>query len=203
MREKHNFDWDSKSYINGDNGKDSTPNAAFTGEGNGAKKRRVAITSDVNIKGIDQWFNKIETLTDSDGCEDCVDYDFAKRYLRLPIQIDESEDSKNASKGIGGSVFLREYIETKVSLRGKLVDLRFYLIKDLPRNLLLSFDTLEAFDGVMYFRQGKCVLNDLGVELRLKNITSKNQLFQLCALSCLQQCSLPSQPSHLFQISLL
>ena len=126
-----------------------------------------------------------------------MDYDFAKRYLRLPIQIDESEDSKNASKGIGGSVFLREYIETKVSLRGKLVDLRFYLIKDLPRNLLLSFDTLEAFDGVMYFRQGKCVLNDLGVELRLKNITSKNQPFStMCTfMPPAMQPSLPTLPS--------
>ena len=61
-------------FVNDDDAKDSTTNAAFTGEGKGAKKRRVAITFDVNIKGIDQWLNKIESLTDSDDCEGCVDY---------------------------------------------------------------------------------------------------------------------------------
>ena len=72
-------------YTKNDNAQLSTDdNAAFVGaEQRKGKLRRIAVTTDINIVGTGEWFNKVETLSDSDGCEDAIDFGFVKRSLEI------------------------------------------------------------------------------------------------------------------------
>jgi len=106
--------------------------------------RGVAVTNDVNIQGKNRWFNGIDLLTDSDGCENLIDHDFAKYDLRIPVQEDTSPLASIESQGIGGTAKFREFIETKVNFKGKQKLLRFYLLKNLPRRLLIGWPTLRS-----------------------------------------------------------
>ena len=83
LKERFDIDWVSYSDRNGgqpsgvfdfsdkDNDTDQDISAAAW------RKRCVAVTNDVNIKGKDRWFNGVDLLTDSDGCENLVDSEFA------------------------------------------------------------------------------------------------------------------------------
>ena len=46
-----------------------------------SREHCVAITNDISLKGQTNWFNGLDVLTDSDGCENKVDRDFAKYEL--------------------------------------------------------------------------------------------------------------------------
>ena len=41
------------------------------------------MTTDVNIVGTGEWFNKVETLSGSDGCEGAIDYGFANSFFEI------------------------------------------------------------------------------------------------------------------------
>ena len=73
----------------------------------GMRQRCVAVTKDIALKGQSHWFNGLDVLTDTDGCENLVDRDFAKFELRLPIQTDVSHQANVKSQGVGGSIQMR------------------------------------------------------------------------------------------------
>ena len=70
------------------------------------RRRRVAVTNDINIQGKDRWFNVNDFLTDSDGCANRINYDFAKYELRVPIKQDTSPQADIESQGVGGTARL-------------------------------------------------------------------------------------------------
>ena len=82
------------------------------------RKRCVAITNDINIKGQDRWYNGMDFLTDTDGCENLIDQDFSKQELRVPVQTDASPQASIESQGVGGSARFTEYVETKCNFKG-------------------------------------------------------------------------------------
>ena len=103
-----------------------------------AQKRRkgkvsqVAVTTDIKYRrywwmvqqsrDFDEWFRWMW------GCNW---FWFCKEiFLKLSVQNDNSNSTE--SHGVGGSVALREYIEIKVSLRGKRPQLRFIWSKTSP-----------------------------------------------------------------------
>jgi len=59
------------------------------------------------------WFNGINLLTDTDGCKNLIDHDFAKFELCIPVQEDTSPQSRLQSQGVGGTVQFTEFIETR------------------------------------------------------------------------------------------
>ena len=70
------------------------------------RRRRVAVTNDINIQGKDRWFNVNNFLTDSDGCANRINYEFAKYELRVPIKLDTSPQADIESQGVGGTARL-------------------------------------------------------------------------------------------------
>ena len=76
------------------------------------------------------WFNGIDLLTDTDGCENLIDHDFAKFELRIPVQEDTSPQSQLQSQGVGGTAQFTEFIETKMNFKGVIKTVRLYLVKN-------------------------------------------------------------------------
>ena len=94
----------------------------------------VAITKDINVKGMDRWYNGEESLVDSCGCDTLMDEDFARYSMRLPIHTDDSPAAKNPSVGVGGNqIFFNKYVITKCNIKGAVIDVKFYLAKHLPQ----------------------------------------------------------------------
>ena len=85
--------------------------------------RCVAVTNDISIKGKTHWFNGIDVLTDSDGCENLIDSDFAKFELCLPIHTDQTSQADIVSQEVGGRTYFREYVETTTSFKGKQISI--------------------------------------------------------------------------------
>ena len=121
-------------YTKNDNAQLSTDdNAAFVGaEQRKGKVSQVAVTTDIKYRrywwmvqqsrDFDEWFRWMW------GCNW---FWFCKEiFLKLSVQNDNSNSTE--SHGVGGSVALREYIETKVSLRDKRQKLRFIWSKTSP-----------------------------------------------------------------------
>ena len=47
------------------------------------RERSVATTGDIKIMGSEGWIDNLDVLTDTDGCENIMDFDFAKNELKL------------------------------------------------------------------------------------------------------------------------
>ena len=54
------------------------------------RRRCVAVTNDISVKGKDRWFNGLDVLSDTDGCKNLIDYNIVQFELRLPILADGS-----------------------------------------------------------------------------------------------------------------
>ena len=101
--------------------KRNVPNASFVASLlNSDSRREVAVTSDLNFKGKDRWFNGEEALLDSCGCDTLVDDAFARFHLRLPIHKDTSDSAQQTSSGVGGNKFqFTHYIIMRTNFLGK------------------------------------------------------------------------------------
>ena len=80
------------------------------------RRRCVAVTNDISVKGKDRWFNGLDVLSDTDGCKNLIDYNFVQFELRLPILADGSPQPDVVSHGVGGSAMFKEYVETTILL---------------------------------------------------------------------------------------
>ena len=125
------------------------------------RRRRVAGTNDINIKGQDHWFNGMDILTYTDGYENRIDHDFVKYELRVPIQEDVSPQSNIESQGVGGTARFTEYIETSCNFKGVHKTVRFYLVQNIPMKCWIGWPQLVTFHAVINALEENCELKAL------------------------------------------
>ena len=99
----------------------------------GATWRNCAVTTSGNIaiKGVRGWVGNLDVLTDTDGCDNIMDFDFAMNHLQLQIIQDSSSQALGPSASVGGSAYLSSYVETPCDFKGTKRMIQFYMVKNL------------------------------------------------------------------------
>ena len=120
-----------------------------------------------NIKGGKGWFNNQEILMDTCGCQSAIDENFAREQLGLEIFRDESRSADDVAQGVGGTVRFEYYVETLLNICGHNVPFRLYLVKNLPRPILLSNAALQRLGAVFDTRAGTITFADWDEKLDL------------------------------------
>ena len=78
--------------------------------------------------------------------------------------------------------FLDEYVDLPCNFKGKVIDVRYFLIENQPRTLLLGCPFHDEYDAVARIRTGKFKLHDLGVTLELFKSNRVNESYTTFAM---------------------
>ena len=143
-------------------------------------KRTVAMIN-MDIKTDDgNWYNDIPTLIDSCGCENGINSEFAHLHGFQILQDESPQAQVTAVSATGGIIQFNQYIEAEVQLGTTYTKIRFYLMEDLPRNLLLGFPWFEATGAILDAKQGKLTIQQFGETIplfRMQNSNLHNAIF--------------------------
>ena len=133
--------------------------------GNG--DRFISLTA-LDIKVHDKWVQKVIAILDTGGCENNINAQFARR-LKLKIsRIHKSQLANAQASAVNGATLaFVEYVELPVSFKGKVLPVRFYLVENCPRPLLLGNPWLAEVDGVVRSAKGTFTIHSLGVTMGL------------------------------------
>ena len=134
--------------------------------------RTVAMIS-VDLKNHEgDWYNNMTTLIDSCGCENGINSNFAQMH-GFQIQTD-TDKGPSAISACGGVIDFKEYVVVQIKIKDAYIWEKFYLMENLPRNLLLGFPWFKKNEAIL--DAGKGYLN----------VTHLNQIVPLIRLKKLQ-----------------
>ena len=131
------------------------------------KKRFIALTK-FSVQINDEWTKPIICIADSGGCENGINAKFARRH-KMDIHTLDPSDYTDAHVQMvnGANLDFLEYVDLPCDFKGEHTLVRFFLVENLPRTLLLGCPFHDEYDAVSRIRTGEFTIHDLGVVLEL------------------------------------
>jgi len=140
---------------------------------------RTAAMISVDILNPDgDWFNHVTTLVDSCGCENGINSNFAE-LNGFQIQ-EEQKQGPTAVSACGGLISFDRYVVVQLKMGEAYVWEKFFLMDNLPRNLLLGFPWFQKTGAILDARAGELKITDLKQTvplLRLKKEAREETVF--------------------------
>ena len=147
--------------------------------------RTVAMIS-IDVKSHEgDWYNNMTTLVDSCGCENGINSSFARLH-GFQIQT-EKEDGPSAVSACGEIIAFKEFVVVQLKIKDIYIWEKFYLMENLPRNLLLGFPWFQKNGAILDARKGYLKITDLDQLvplIRLKKQQPEETVFATFGLQC-------------------
>jgi hypothetical protein len=140
--------------------------------------RTVAMIS-VDLKNHEgDWYNNMTTLIDSCGCENGINSNFAQMH-GFQIQTD-TDKGPSAISACGGVIDFKEYVVVQIKIKDAYIWEKFYLMENLPRNLLLGSPRFQRHGAILDAGKGYLKithLNQIVPLIRLKKLQPEETVF--------------------------
>ena len=143
--------------------------------------RFIALTK-FPVKVIGEWSEPLQTIVDSGGCENAINSRFARRAQMEIFRITAEEMVASSARMVNGSeLSFEQYVLLPCKFDTFEEVVRFFLVDDLPRTLLLGCPFHYKYDAVARIRTGELRINELGVTLPLQRSNNTNEQFTTIA----------------------
>ena len=140
---------------------------------NATYPRTVAMIS-VDLKNHEgDWYNNMTTLVDSCGCENGINSNFAQMH-GFQIQKD-TNIGPTAVSACGGVISFTEYVVVQLTIKDIYIWEKFYLMDNLPRNLLLGFPWFQKNGVILDAKKGVLSVTDLHQDVPLIRLQKQNE----------------------------
>ena len=140
---------------------------------NATYPRTVAMIS-VDLKNHEgDWYNNMTTLVDSCGCENGINSNFAQMH-GFQIQKD-TNIGPTAVSACGGVISFTEYVVVQLKIKEIYIWEKFYLMDNLPRNLLLGFPWFQKNGVILDAKKGVLSVTDLHQDVPLIRLQKQNE----------------------------
>jgi hypothetical protein len=134
------------------------------------------------------WFNDVPTLIDSCGCENGINTDFAMSN-GFVIHKETIEHQLTAVTACGGRISFDKFVDIEIRLGSTYTTIKFYLMKDLPRTLLIGFPFFENSGAILDARAGTFFIADLKQTIPLLQMQKQTPTEMVIASFGIQHCA--------------
>jgi RNase H-like domain found in reverse transcriptase/Reverse transcriptase (RNA-dependent DNA polymerase) len=136
---------------------------------------KIALTGDIRFKSKFEWISNITTITDLGGCENLVDETFVKNELKLvPKKL--PQNSQKTFTGIDNHFVADKSIDLKCDFNGVIRTLTFYLVKNLPKKVLIGFPFFRNHGAIFDLSTHRIEIPALKTHINLLSTSSVQDL---------------------------